>query len=592
MLPLDEKNSPQTLAEFSPDGTKVAYIVNNNIFIKNLLDGAITQVTNDGAKNKIINGTTDWVYEEEFSFTKGFYWSPDSKKIAFLKFDESEVKTYELKYFSELYPEIYRYKYPKAGEDNSKVSLHLYQLENQTTQAIDLGEYEYIPRLSYSPVDDKLLVITLNRHQNELKYHLIDCSGSTPNSSVFYIETSDTYLEVDDNLMFLEDGKSILRTSGKSGYMHIYQLDFDGKQKQITDGNWDVVQLKGINPEKQLVYYISAENGASQKDLYVVSLKTGKKQRLSTQSGTTDAQFSEGMKYYIQVWSNANTPEVYTLHKASGKEIFVLEDNSELKKTMEAYNFSTKEFFTIQGKDTMLNAWMIKPPNFDPTKKYPVYMNVYGGPGHNMVSDDWDGSNYMYHQLLAQKGYIVIAVDPRGTMYRGEQFKKSTYLQLGKLELEDFVAVANRLKQRTYVDSSRIGIQGWSYGGYMTLLSMTKGAPTFKMGIAVAPVTNWRYYDNIYTERFMRTPKENEDGYDNNSPLNFADKLNGNLLLIQGTGDDNVHPQNSMEMVMALIANNKKFEQFFFPNKNHGIYGGNTREYLFNLITDYTLKNL
>lgn len=592
MIPLDKENSPQTLAEFSPDGKKVAYIVDNNLYIKDLETDSITQITKDGEHNKIINGTTDWVYEEEFSFTKGFYWSSDSKKIAYLKFDESNVKTYTLEYYSELYPDIFTYKYPKAGEDNSKVSVHVYNTTTKNTNKVELGEYEYIPRLNYSPTNDQLIVLTMNRHQNELKYHLVDGSSSDFTSKVFYTEKSDTYVEVDNNLLFLKDGQSILRTSENSGYSHIYQIGFDGTSKQITSGNWDVIELKGIDQNNGLVYYTSAENGATQKDLYVTNLKNSKKQQLSTQTGNTDAEFSTGMKYYIQTWSNANTPEIYTLHKASGKQIFVLENNFDLKRKLKDYKLSEKTFFTIQGKDSSLNAWMIKPPNFDPTKKYPVYINIYGGPGHNMVLDAWDGSNYMYHQLLAQKGYIVISVDPRGTMYRGSKFKKSTYLQLGKLELEDFVAVSKGLKTRSYVDSSRIGIQGWSYGGYMTLLAMTKGAPNFKTGIAVAPVTNWRYYDNIYTERFMRTPQENAEGYDDNSPINFSNELQGNLFIIHGTGDDNVHVQNTMEMTLSLIKNNKKFEQFFFPNKNHGIYGGNTREYLFNMLLDYTLKNL
>lgn len=592
LLPLDTTHIPQTLAAFSPDGKKVAYISHNNLYVKFLETGAIVQVTKDGQKNEIINGTTDWVYEEEFSFTKGFYWSPNSDKIAYLKFNEADVRTYSLKYFSGLYPKIFTYKYPKAGEDNSKVSVYLYNLSQQKSAKIELGEYEYIPRLKYSPIEDKLIVLTMNRHQNELKYHLVDCSNDTLPSKVFYTETSDTYLEIDNNLLFLEGGKSILRTSEKSGYMHIYQVNFDGTSQQITSGEWDVIELKGVNQDKGWVYYTSAENGATQKDLYVVKLKNSKRKQLSKQHGYTDAIFSTGMQYYIQIYSNANTPYVYTLHNASGKEIFVLEDNAKLKETLKEYNLSEKVFFKIKGKDTMLNAWMIKPTHFDPTKKYPVYLNIYGGPGHNMVTDSWTGSNYMYHQLLAQKGYIVISVDPRGTQYRGAKFKKSTYLKLGKLELEDFIAVAKNLKKRSYVDSSRVGIQGWSYGGYMTLLAMTKGAPVFKTGIAIAPVTNWRYYDNIYTERFMRTPQENPTGYDNNSPINFADQLQGNLLIVHGTGDDNVHPQNSMEMVLALIYNNKHFEQFFFPNKNHGIYGGNTREYLFNMILNYTLEHL
>lgn len=591
LVPLDEKHTPQTLAEFSPDGKKVAYIYENNLYVKDLSIGKVTAITTDGKRNEIINGTTDWVYEEEFSFTKGFYWSPDSKKIAFLRFDESKVKTYTLEYYSELYPTIYTYKYPKAGEDNSNVTIHVHNLDESWTNQINLGEYEYIPRLKYSPVSDQLVVLTLNRHQDDLKYHLIDCSSKSLTTNIFYEEKNEKFVEIDDNLLFLNDGKSILRTSEKDGYNHIYRIGFDGTAQQITKGAWDVISLKGVN-DKDLIYYTSAENGATQQDLYVIGLKSLKKEQLSTQRGSTDAEFSTGMKYYIQSWSNANSPEIYTLHKASGKQIFVLEDNKELTNTLKQYGVAEKTFFTIQGADTLLNAWMIKPLNFDPNKKYPVYINIYGGPGHNMVTDAWDGSNYMYHQLLAQKGYIVVSVDPRGTMYQGEKFKKSTYLNLGKLELEDFVAVAENLKKRSYVDSSRVGIQGWSFGGYMTLLAMTKGAPHFKMGISVAPVTNWRYYDNIYTERFMRTPQENAEGYDSNSPVNYTDKLQGKLFIVHGTGDDNVHVQNTMEMVKALVQSGKRFDSFFFPNKNHGIYGGNTREYLFDMLLEYTLKNL
>jgi dipeptidyl-peptidase-4 len=589
---LSAEHPSQTLAEFSPDGMKVSFIQTNNLYIKDLASGKITQVTADGKTNGIINGTTDWVYEEEFSITKAYEWSPDSKKLAYLKFDESNVRDFTMTYYSELYPDLYTFKYPKAGEDNSVVTLHTYKLEDKSTVRIDIGEYEYIPRLSYSPNGDQLIALTLNRHQNHLKYHLIDGSTGEKTGRVIYEEKDDAYVEIDDNLLFLKDGASFIRTSEMNGFNHIYRVYFSGKIEQITAGEWDVIEFKGVNFDKGLVYYTSAENGATQQDLFQINLKSKKRLQLSKQPGHTDATFSKGMKYYVQTYSNANTPPITTLHVASGKQLFVLENNQVLANRLKEFNLSEKEFLTIQGHKTELNAWMIKPRDFDPEKKYPVFVHVYCGPGKNTVEDAWGSMEFMYHQLLAQKGYIVFSLDPRGTMYRGATFKKSTYQQLGKLELEDLIAVSKELKKRSYVDPERIGIQGWSYGGYMSSLAMTKGAPHFKMGIAIAPVTNWRFYDNIYTERFMRTPQENADGYDDNSPINFTHLLEGKYFLIHGSGDDNVHVQNAMEMVNSLVTANKDFDMFIYPNRNHGIYGGNTRLHLFNMLLDYTLKNL
>jgi dipeptidyl-peptidase-4 len=590
--PLDETHQPQTLAEYSPNGDKVSYIFENNLYLKDLNTGKITQVTKDGKRNAIINGTTDWVYEEEFAIIKGYAWSPDGKYIGFLKFDESNVKEFTMTYYKDLYPELYTFKYPKAGEDNSKVSINMYSLASDKTENIDLGEYEYIPRLKWSPIENKLIVQTLNRHQNELKYHLIQISNDKLSATNFYTEKSATYIDIDDNLLILNDGKTILRTSEKNGYNHIYKLCVDGQITQITTGDWDVIEFLGIDDKNTTIYYSSAENGAINKCIYKIDLTGKKKTLLSAKSGSNNAEFSNGMNYFIKTYSDANTPPIYTLCNNSGKELTVLENNAGLKATIEKYKFAKKEFITFKGHTEELNGWMIKPPNFDPSKKYPVYINIYGGPGSNMVENSWGGINLAYHQLLAQNGYIVVSVDPRGTMYRGEKFKKSTYLQLGKLETEDFIAVGKELQSYAIVDPTRIGIMGWSYGGFMTSLAMTKGADIFKMGIAVAPVTNWRYYDNIYTERFMRTPQENENGYDDNSPINHVDKLKGKYLLIHGSGDDNVHYQNTMEMVNALVAADKQFDLFIYPNKNHGIYGGNTRNHLFKMMFDYTLKNL
>jgi dipeptidyl-peptidase-4 len=582
----------KTLAEFSPDGEKVAFISENNIFVKDLKNSQITQMTFDGKRNEIINGTTDWVYEEEFSITKGFAWSPDSKKIAFLKFDESQVKEFQMAFYGALYPIQYTFKYPKAGEDNSKISLHLLDLNSKGISKIDLGDYEYIPRLKWSEVNNQLVVQTLNRHQNHVKYHLIDCQGEKTNSKMFFEEKSETYVEIDDNLIILNDGKSLLRTSESSGFNHIYQVDFSGKSKQITKGDFDIIEFLGINENSKTIYYTAAEKKAIYKGIYKVKLDGSKKTAISSETGYNDAEFSTGMKYFMKISADANTPKTYSLCLENGKELAVLEDNSVLKSKLGKMNLSQKQFIEIKGKDQLLNAWIIYPKDYDPTKKYPVYMNVYGGPGSNMVVDNFSGNDYMYHQLLAQKGYIILSVDPRGTMYRGEKFKKSTYLQLGKLETEDLVAVAKNLIKTGIADSTRIGIQGWSYGGYMASLAMTKGENLFKMGIAVAPVTNWRYYDNIYTERFMRTPQENAEGYDSNSPINFVKNIKGKYLIIHGSGDDNVHYQNTMEMISALTESNIQFDMFIYPNKNHGIYGGNTRNHLFNMMLEYTLKNL
>jgi dipeptidyl-peptidase-4 len=589
---LDETHQPQTLAEYSPDGKMVSYIYKNDLYVKDIASGKVKKLTQDGKRNKVINGTTDWVYEEEFSITKAYDWSPDSKYIGFLRFNEKEVKEFNLTYYGELYPQNYSYKYPKAGEDNSKVTAHVVTVKTGKISPLDLGEYEYIPRIEWSGNSNKLILQTLNRHQNDLKYHLIDLTGKKISHKVFFQEKSDSYVEIDNNLLILSDGNTILRTSEADGFNHIYKLSFNGKSEQITKGNWDVIEFYGIDEKEGQIYFSAAQKDAISKGIYRINMDGSVTTAISSETGYNEAEFTTGMKYFVKTYSNANTPPIYTLCDNFGNEISVLEDNKKLKTTLSGYNLSKKEFVKFQSGNTILNGWMIKPVNFNPNQKYPVYVTIYGGPGHNEVADSWDGNDYLYHQLLAQKGYIVVSVDPRGTMYRGAAFKKSTYLQLGKLETEDFINTAKELQKLPYVDPNRIGIQGWSFGGFMTSLAMTKGADYFKMGISVAPVTNWRYYDNIYTERFMRTPKENENGYDDNSPINFVHLLKGKYFLIHGSGDDNVHYQNSMEMINALVRANKQFDLFIYPNRNHGIYGGNTRNHLFTMMLNYTLENL
>lgn len=590
--PLSEALQPQTLAEYSPDGTQVSFIHENNIYTKNLTTGKLKALTEDGKRNKVINGTTDWVYEEEFSITKAYAWSPDSKKMAYLRFNEKGVKKFSIDFYGELYPDAFEYKYPKAGEDNSKVTALLVDVKSGKSEKLDLGSYEYIPRIQWSDNSSDLIIQTMNRHQSVLKYHRFDFSPKKLSHSICFQDSSDTYVDVNEKIIFLPSKAGLLLTSERSGYIQLYRVGFDGTQQQITQGKDEVIDVYGLSADGLTIYYSKVNEGGLGKVLCRTELNTNKEQFLSPISGTTDAEFTKGMRYFVGTFSDANTPPMISLFKNDGTLIRVLEDNQVLKSKLKGLSLSPKVFknWNINGNE--LNASVIYPDKFDPSQKYPVYMNVYGGPGHNEVSNSWDGNDYMYHQMLAKKGYLIVSVDPRGTQFKGSKFKKSTYMQLGKLETEDIISTAEFLQKEPYVDPKRMGIMGWSYGGFMSSLAITKGADVFKMAIAVAPVTSWRYYDNIYTERFMRTPKENADGYDSNSPINHVDKLKGKYLLIHGSADDNVHVQNTMDMISALVKANKSFDQFIYPNKNHGIYGGNTRNHLFSMMYDYILKNL
>jgi dipeptidyl-peptidase-4 len=550
--------------------------------------------------NEIINGATDWVYEEEFGFDRGFYWSKGGDYLAYYRFDESKVKEFQMAmYQGGLYPDQYKFKYPKAGESNSTVRIFIHSITSGLKQEVDFQSTEefYIPRIKWTQKESVLSIMKMNRHQNQLQYLTADARsarGPIVTPTQYYIETSDTYIEVNDNLIFLEDKQRFILTSDRDGYNHVYLYNMNGKMiQQITKGNWDVIEFAGYDPASERVFYTSSEDGVIEQQVYSIDLKGDNKKKLSSQAGTNEAAFSEGFKYYMLYHSDANTPYRISLHNSEGKEIRVLVENEQLNGVMEGFNFQPKEFFTFKAEEGHeLNGWMIKPPNFNPKKKYPVLLAIYGGPGHNTVTNSFGGRNLYWHQLLAQKGYIVASVDPRGTYYRGRDFKNSTYLQLGKLETEDMISSAKYLGGLDYVDDKRIGMQGWSFGGYLTSSCMTKGAEHFKMGIAVAPVTNWRYYDTIYTERFMRTPQENESGYDDNSPINHVDKLEGPYLLVHGSADDNVHYQNTMEMINALVAANKDFDLFIYPDKNHGIYGGTTRMHLYNKMTAFILENL
>ncbi|MFD1062146.1 S9 family peptidase [Winogradskyella litorisediminis] len=580
---------------FSPDGNKVAYGFENNLYVKDLIKGETKQITFDGNKNSIINGITDWVYEEEFSFVRAFDWNANSNKIAFIRFDESEVPEFSMDvYGSDLYQTQQVFKYPKAGETNSKVSLHLYDLETEKLSEIKVGKtYNdfYIARLNWSNDADILSAQYMNRHQNELDLWMINTQNNT--SDLVLAEKDKAYVDVTFNLTFLEDN-SFIWTSEKDGYNHIYHYDKSGKLiNQVTNGNWEVTDYYGFDEDSNTIFYQSVENGSINRDVYSIKLNGKNKKRLTQKDGTNNASFSADFTYFINTHSSANSPQEYTLHDAkSGKLIKSIKDNSDLVEMLKDYKLSKKEFSTLSVNGNELNMWMIKPEDFDPNKTYPLFMYQYSGPGSQQVANRWNGANDYWYQYLAQQGYIVACVDGRGTGYKGADFKKVTQNELGKYEVEDQIEAAKKLGNLPYIDEERIGIWGWSYGGFMSSNALFKGNDVFTMAIAVAPVTSWRFYDSIYTERYMTTPQENSSGYDENSPINHVDKLKGDFLLIHGTGDDNVHVQNTMRMVEALVQANKQFEWMIYPDKNHGIYGGNTRLHLYTKMTNFINKTL
>ena len=580
---------------FSPDGTKIAYSRANNLFLYDIASKSETQITNDGQKNAIINGITDWVYEEEFTFVKAFDWSADGKHLAFIRFDESLVPNFSMDlYQKDLYPTAQTFKYPKAGEKNAAVSLHIYSLNTKGSKQINIGKYDnfYIARLKWTNDPNLVSIQVLNRHQDNLDLLFIDAFSG--NASVVLNEKDKAYVDVTDNLTFLKDN-SFIWTSEKDGYNHIYLYDKKGKLKnQVTQGNWEVTSYYGFDEKTKTVFYQSVEKGSILRDVYKISLDGKKKVRLSSQTGTNAATFSPDFSLFINSFSSVTVPTFYTLNSAiDGKQVQEIVNNNTLLDKLKKYDLPAKVFFELTTeKGHKLNAWMIKPKDFDETKKYPVFMNQYSGPGSQQVSSQWFSTNDYWFMMLAQQGYIVVCVDGRGTGFKGAEFKKCTQKELGKFEVEDQIDAAKVIGNYAYVDKSRIGIFGWSYGGFMSSNCLFKGADVFKMAIAVAPVTNWRFYDSIYTERYMTTPQENASGYDENSPINHVSKLKGNFLLIHGTADDNVHVQNTMQMVEALVQANKQFDWAIYPDKNHGIYGGKTRVQLYTKMTNYIKEKL
>ena len=603
----------QRLATISPDKKKIAFVRNNNIFIYDIAAKKELQVTYDGKTNAIINGATDWVYEEEFGFDRGLYWNVNGSMLAYYKFNEELVPEFGMDIFGELYPYNYKFKYPKAGEKNSDVSIHIFEMSSGKNYWVEKTseEFEYIPRIKWGKQANQLLIQKMNRHQNHLVYELtapirVEGSDKWP-TAVLMEEKSNTYIDVNDNIQFLTSSNSLIYTSEKSGYAHLYQIDLTKKtEKALTQGNWEIIDFYGIDEKSNQVYFsstgaafsafskrLSSPLDATKKYVFSLELKKQAWLCLTPTSGTNDASFSTGLKYFLHTYSSANSAPTFSIYTNKGELKRTLITNQSLMVKLKEYAAVNKEFFNFQNSSgDQLNCWIMKPANFDQKKKYPVLVAIYGGPGSNTVLDSYGGRNYLWYQLLCQEGYIVVSCDPRGTQYRGRVFKHSTYMNLGKNETNDFIDFSKYLGQQSYIDAGRIGIQGWSYGGYMTSLCMTKGADFFKAGIAVAPVTNWKYYDSVYTERYLRTPKENSGGYENNSPINFAKSLKGKFLLVHGSADDNVHVQNSMDMVTALVNANKPFDFFIYPNKDHGIYGGNTRLHLFSKMTNFLKENL
>lgn len=591
---MKELNGYGMYADFSPDGRNIAYVRDNNIFITELENFTEKQITTDGVFEKIINGMSDWVYEEEFRINRGFFWSPAGDKIAYYKFDESKVKEFSLTYYDGLYPKEYKYKYPKAGEENSKVYVYVYDTKTGESREINTtAEADfYIPRIKWTNDKNTLSFQILNRRQNKLDLYFAD--ASTGNSKIILSRTNKYYLEINSDLTYI----------GNTGFIwnennNLYLYDLNGKLlNNISSNKDDVEKFYGYNEKNNKVYFQSTVESPLTRSVFSVNLDGSGIQKLTEKTGWNKAEFSSDYSFFINTFSTIYTPDFITVNDASGKEIRVLEANDELKKDISKLNLTKPQFFTFKLSSPVagtnidyLNGFIIKPKDFDSTKKYPVMFYTYGGPGSQTVKDEWMDEKYFWFEYLAEKGIITVSIDNRGTAARREAFEKSLYLQLGKYETEDMIQAVKYLRTLPYIDKDNIGVYGWSYGGYMAAMCITQAADYFKTAVAVAPVTNWRFYDNIYTERFMRTPDENGDNYDNLSPLLNVKKIKGDFLIVHGMADDNVHLQNTTEMISEMIKNNIRYDSELYPDKNHGISGGKTRLHLYTRITNFLLKS-
>lgn len=594
-------NGKQSYATFSPDGKMVAFTRTNNLFVVALATGTESAITTDGVRNAIINGSTDWVYEEELSFAQAFYWSPDSRKIAYYRFDETGVKEYNMQKWNKgaLYPEDYRYKYPKAGEANSKVEIWFHDFITKQKVKASVGEDNdvYIPRVVWTADPNTLSIRKMNRLQNMVQ--IIHTNATTGESKDVLVETNGAYFDIDytDELIYLADGKQFLFSSERSGYKHFYLYDMSTNAvKPVTYGDWEATQLVGLDEKAKVLYYLSTEGNYLNRSFYSIALDGKKKTKLSAAEGMHNVNMSSDFQFYIDYFHNAEQPLTVSLYKTKGNSLVkVLESNEALKTKLKDYGIVKKEYFQYTAADgtTKVDGYLMKPATLEAGKKYPVLVFQYSGPrSNNALNTFGGGANFFWHQMLVQKGIVVAVIDTRGTGSRGEKFAKQTYKQLGRMECEDLVAGGKYLGTLPYIDKDRLAIWGWSYGGYTTSLVMTKGAGTYKLGIAGAPVTTWRYYDNIYTERFLQRPQDNPSGYDDNSPLTHASKLQGHFLLIHGTGDDNVHFQNSVALEDALINAGKQFRSHFYPDQAHGFRGPKVNHHRWTLMTEFILTNL
>lgn len=592
---LTKSDKKQQYAKLSPSGDKAAFVQDNNLYLVNLRTGEEKAITEDGKFNHIINGATDWVYEEEFGFAKAWYWSPDGEKIAFYRFDESHVKEFFMTDWGNLYPGLTRFKYPKAGEKNSTVKIGVYDLSSEETTWMDIGSEndQYIPRINWTKDPNTLAIRRMNRLQN--KQDLIFADANTGQTEIIKTETSDAWIDVNDDLKFLDNGNQFIYVSEESGYNHIYLYTMSGELvRQVTQGNWEVTNYLGYDEDSRKIYYVSTEESPLQRHLYSIGIDGRDKQKLTDEAGWNSINMSRDFSYYIGTHSGTNTPPEYSLYEGNGEEIRILEHNRSLKKKLLTFAMPEKEFVKLPLPQATLNAYIMKPHDFDPTQKYPVLFYVYGGPGSQTVTKEFaTGQRAMWHRYLTEQGYIVVSVDNRGTGARGRDFEKQVYKKLGQYEVEDQIDAAKYMVEHyEYMDADRMGIWGWSYGGYMSSLVLAKGGEIFNTAIAVAPVTNWRFYDTIYTERFMQTPQMNPEGYRKGSPITYADQIEGNYLLVHGTGDDNVHFQNSVELVNKLVAEGVQFETMYYPDRSHGIYGGNTRRHLYKMLNNFITENL
>ena len=597
---------PQQAPVWSPDGNSVAFVRDNNIFLVKLLYGnSESQVTKDGKFNEVINGIPDWVNEEEFGLSRALTFNADGTMLCWIKYDESKVKQYSLQFFkgskpermeNATYPSSYSYKYPKAGEDNSIVSAWSFDIKSRRTQQLNipLAEDGYMPRILSTEDPDKIVIFTMNRHQDVLNLYSVNPRSTV--SKLLIKESVPKYVKEEtlDNIRLGKD--YILLPSDRDGFMQLYLYSGTGTLKRkIGDGKFDITNVYGVDEKTGDVYYQAAALNAHDRQIYV-SHTNGKVERLTNQEGWNTAIFSGDYQYFVNTWSDYNTPYVYTTRKSDGKIIATNVDNHELKAKTQQYGWSKREAFSFTTSEGIkLDGWIVKPAQFNASKKYPVIMYQYSGPGSQQVINSWSagamGQGGAFDQYLAQQGFIVVCVDGRGTGGRGADFEKSTYLKLGDLESKDQVEAASYLATLPYVDKDNIGIWGWSFGGFNTLMSMSNGKSIFKAGVAVAPPTDWRFYDTIYTERYMRTPKENPQGYDIN-PIQRANNLSGALLICHGMADDNVHPQNAFEYSEALVQADKDFKEIYYTNRNHSIFGGNTRNHLLRQITEWFITHL